>query len=427
MRYIKSGMKKSIKNFAVFFLILNILFGAVIFAACDKNSGANNNPPETPGNEQPAETPNDDEDDDDPSDSTRAKLVSIANFPTDYVLEIPEGRDIKILQISDPQIMDMDSVEAVIERGWDESFRSQFASWENNCYKYIRYAVEAAQPDLILIAGDVTYGEFDDGSAKGAVHNDTMLQDLINFFDSLKIYWAPVFGNHDTNSSVDRWGDPVPKDISWMCSQYESAKYCLFKRRNEVGGNGNYSIAIKQGDSIVKTIYMLDSKGSMDSNGNYVAYGITEKQLKFFEETAAAVNTYAGKDVSSIACFHVPLNMYRMAAEKYGYTGATDTDIVIPANNDGDSGHMKTNLTTGVTSVIDLNNTAYNRFKAGGIDGFFVGHHHNINTSILYDGVRFTFGVKASTYAGYNTGELGGTLITLKADASFSVTQILYQ
>ena len=55
-------------------------------------------------------------------------------------------------------------------------------------------------------------------------------------------------------------------------------------------------------------------------------------------------------------------------------------------------------------------------FKASGGDGIFVGHYHKNCTSILSDGVRYTFGLKTGVYDYHNSDMIGGTLITLTGE-----------
>lgn len=53
----------------------------------------------------------------------------------------------------------------------------------------------------------------------------------------------------------------------------------------------------------------------------------------------------------------------------------------------------------------------------------FAGHQHKNNTSVLFDGVRYTFGLKTGLYDYYDPESIGGVLITL-SDETFSVKQV---
>jgi hypothetical protein len=49
-----------------------------------------------------------------------------------------------------------------------------------------------------------------------------------------------------------------------------------------------------------------------------------------------------------------------------------------------------------------------------GVDSIFVGHEHCNNASVVYDGVRFQYGQKSSTYDRYNWVLLDG--VTIQGD-----------
>ena len=64
--------------------------------------------------------------------------------PCDYTIAVDSGEAINILQITDPQITE----------GGIEQLNSK-------CFKYIDYAIEESQPDLIIVTGDIIYGRYD--------------------------------------------------------------------------------------------------------------------------------------------------------------------------------------------------------------------------------------------------------------------------
>ena len=68
--------------------------------------------------------------------------------PCDYTIAVDSGEAINILQITDPQITE----------GGTEQLNSK-------CFKYIDYAIEESQPDLIIVTGDIIYGRYDQNGA----------------------------------------------------------------------------------------------------------------------------------------------------------------------------------------------------------------------------------------------------------------------
>ena len=108
----------------------------------------------------------------------------------DFIVSVEEGREPVILHITDTQIID-----ATQEREGDPTFGSTMKSFwgpdklEDRCFKYLRETINATNPDLIIVTGDLVYGKWDDSGEK--------FLELIEFMESFNIPWAPVFGNHD--------------------------------------------------------------------------------------------------------------------------------------------------------------------------------------------------------------------------------------
>ena len=161
----------------------------------------------------------------------------------DFIVEVEAGRDPIVLQLTDPQIVD--AAQARSEGRLPEEQKPFYATdmAEQNCYKYLREIITETKPDLILMTGDLVYGEFDDAG--------TALTGLIEFMESFEIPWAPVMGNHEGEST---------KGADWQCEQLENAKHCLFKQR-DLMGNGNYTVGIKQDKQLKRVFFMLDSNG----------------------------------------------------------------------------------------------------------------------------------------------------------------------
>ena len=49
------------------------------------------------------------------------------------------------------------------------------------------------------------------------VDRDTSFEAVINYLDSLKIFWAPVFGSYDNASA---------QGVEWQCKKLEESSYC---------------------------------------------------------------------------------------------------------------------------------------------------------------------------------------------------------
>ncbi len=333
--------------------------------------------------------------------------------PADYVdflVDVESGREIRVLQLSDVQTIDA-SQKRTPGRISDSSKPDTFNGYE----KYIGQVVESYQPDLIIVTGDNTYGEFDDSGES--------LLNWIEFMDSFQIPWAPVFGNHDNESNMG---------VDWQCDQFEASEYCLFMQR-ELTGNGNYSVGLTQGGELKRVFYMLDSNGCGGASKISMANGHTKKEVGFGQDqinwyTQSMQNlTEAYPEAKISMAFHIQLSAFEDAMRQYGYDSSTiknspiDLDQNELAQSVGDFGYIG----AAAKNPWDTSKVVWNGIKKLGVDSIFVGHEHNNSASIQYEGVRLTYAQKSSTYDRYNTKDglpvMGGTYINLsEEDGSIS-------
>lgn len=331
--------------------------------------------------------------------SKEIKEEQVLNIP-DFIVEVDCGRDPVILQLTDPQILD-----AARQRFPNRISSAQAAYYatskmEAHCFNCIRQTVEAVKPDLILITGDLVYGEFDD---KG-----TSLLALIDVMESLNVPWAPIFGNHDNESKMG---------ADWQSRQLTQAKNCLFKQRT-LTGNGNYTVGVEQDGNLKRVFFMLDSNGcgaaSEESlaNGHTVSgVGFGQDQIDWYTETAQTLRRLSPDTKISFA-FHIQLEIFSEIGERYSFDGTVNP--LKPVDIDthtrkvpGDFGYIGANL----KSAWDQDQTIWNGLKALGVDSIFVGHEHCNSASILYEGVRLQFGQKSSTYDRINYLNKDGTIV----------------
>ncbi|MBR4960241.1 MAG: hypothetical protein IKY52_05030, partial [Clostridia bacterium] len=113
--------------------------------------------------------------------------------------------------------------------------------------------------------------------------------------------------------------------------------------------------------------------------------------------------------------YHIPTDDFRHACVGAGYQDQPDSKefklayeigVDVPAKN-GDFGKKG----KGYGSTFDC--TLLPILKQCNVDGVFAGDQHEINTSILWEGIRFTMGLKTGTYDSHDKNALGGTLIRL--------------
>lgn len=337
---------------------------------------------------------------------------------TDFSVSAQPGKPFTLLQLTDMQVID-----AAQQRRPDRLKPREIEWWQTglvsvNCYDRIAATVREAKPDLIFITGDIVYGEFDDAG--------TSLSGFIAFMESLGIPWAPVFGNHDNESKIG---------ITEQCRRFSEAPHCLFAR-GSVSGNSNYTVGIYDGETLSRVLYMTDSNGCGHTDDPDVCrrIGLAPDQTAWLADTAAKIEAACGHTVPGFFCCHIPTPDFHDAVVGAGYqteeemkglgdfcvgSPVPSCDNVIPARDPGDSGCKNEVLHQhGDPRLAPL-------WHAHGIDGAFAGHFHRINLSVLYDGIRYTLGVKCGTYDYHAEGQTGGTKITLSPDrGTFTVTPI---
>ena len=299
----------------------------------------------------------------------------------DFIVSVPEGRDPVILHLTDPQIIDP------TQQRFDGRLTSSLASYwaadkkNEHCYDYLSEIIGATKPDLIIITGDILYGEFDD--------NGQNLLEFVSFMESFNIPWAPVFGNHDNESY---------KGIDWQCEQLEAAENCLFLQR-DLTGNGNYTVGIEQGGRLTRVFFMLDSNGCTAAEGvnshTKTTAGFGEDQISWYTSLATEIASLSPVTRLSMA-FHIQLEVFRNAFLKYSVGGSYTNTFIdrVDGRDEADFGYIG----AGIKNAWDSDYTVWNSIKALGFDSVFVGHEHSNSASITYDGVRLQYGMKCSTY-----------------------------
>ncbi|MBQ4087597.1 MAG: metallophosphoesterase [Clostridia bacterium] len=328
----------------------------------------------------------------------------------DFTVTVPEGREAVVLQLTDTQTIDAGQQRKADRLGADLSAYCATENQEARMFKYLRETINATKPDLILLTGDIVYGEFDD--------NGSAFLNIVNFMESMKIPWAPVFGNHENESA---------KGADWQSQQLENAEYCLFKQRT-LTGNGNYTVGIEQGGELKRVFFMMDSNGcggmseATAANGHSQrTAGFANDQVAWFEDVGNKIQGHVPGVKVSFG-YHIQMQKFQEAYTKYGYvqvaSGETFTPVDIdthPDKADTDFGYLGGRIADGW----DADGTIYNKMKAIGMDSMFIGHLHEESASAIYDGVRFQFGMKSSSYDKTNYRKDDGSIVASYLDEGF--------
>ena len=330
----------------------------------------------------------------------------------DFLIDVPVGREPVILQLTDPQIIDSSQQRSPGLLSEEETELWAPDKLEERCFKYIRETIEQTKPDLILVTGDQIHGSFDD--------NGSMLLAFIEFMESFSIPWAPVNGNHDPENNMG---------IDWQSEQYEKAEHCLFKQNQYydgkvIMGNGNYTVGITQGGKLTRVFFMMDSnaydycdkiKTINDHSTGWV--GLCGGQEEWCVEKIKEIKA-ASPDTKITFAFHVQFFKFTKVFSKYGFTGEEVADgntIIIdehPQKSEGDFGFIASNIPQ--YGRWDPEEKLVNKLVELGVDSFLVGHLHVIAASVVYEGVRYQFGLKSSEYVSFPTETPEGKILRTK-------------
>ena len=328
----------------------------------------------------------------------------------DFVIEFAEGRDITVLQLADLQIHVWENART---SGYRRTYREERLikglsdDFELTVWRFVEEAIAKADPDLIVLTGDNIAGETDDSGEEWLK--------LIARMDSYGIPWLCIFGNHDNESGMG---------VTWQVEQLMNSEYCVFKE-GEVTGNCNYNVLLKQGDEYKYLFYLLDTGGediglrnmeedNIDADKAY-SMAIHDDQIEWIKTSAQNIYSEIGTEVPSLIFQHIqPIET--MYALQTSYPD-TYTEKPFYATKDGDFGSA-----TGGIGGIDTQGKYWAAAKEVGCVGIFMGHDHENAISVVYDGIRLTFGLKSSLECGIDPNLIGGTKITIKEkDNSFNV------
>ena len=328
----------------------------------------------------------------------------------DFVIEFAEGQDIKVLQLTDLQRYDWQKARS---SGMRRNYREERIlkglpdDQELTIWRFVDEAVANSDPDLIVLTGDNISGATDDNG------EDWLY--LINRMDSYGIPWLCLFGNHDNESG---------KGVTWQVEQLMNSEYCIFAE-GEVTGNSNYNVLIKQGDEYKYLFYLLDTHGeeiglhSMEEDNidadKAFPMGLYDDQIEWLKTSASDIYSQINAELPVLIFQHIQPIEYVYARQ----TQYPDTYLDNPfyATREGDLG-----FSTGGIGGFDTQGKYWAAAKEIGCVGMFMGHDHSTGVSIVYDGIRITFGMKSSLEAGIDPDLVGSTLITInEKDNSFNV------
>ena len=273
--------------------------------------------------------------------------------------------------------------------------------------------IKDVKPDLVILTGDVILSKY---QQIDAIQFAKMMEEI-------GIYWAIVFGNHETREEKGFYKYLIMKS----CSDYE---HCLAVHGpKELFGYGNYVINIMGSNGkIKKSLFFFDSGRDALAEHN-VEHGLPadfggydflkNSQIDFYKNNVDELEKKYGK-FGSMMYFHIPLVEYSLAFEGSGnmeYKPTGNVDILYGKQFES-AGSSKHNS---------------GMFEAGlekGLNAVFCGHDHNNDWCGIYKGVYLAYNLPQN-YNLYHLGthmgfpeekwNQGVTVTKIHADGSFDI------
>lgn len=275
--------------------------------------------------------------------------------------------------------------------------------------------ITAEKPDLVVVTGDIAYPV---PFQAGTFNNKNSARLFAQLMEQLGVYWAPVFGNHDT----EVYSYYTREEI---CDFYTGGDYrhCLLQAGpNDVDGVGNYIINIKNtAGKIVQSLVMMDSQSYKGNNmlGIVMEYDrIHDNQVEWYENQIKALTEENGGEVpKSMAFFHIPLVEYKNAWAEYTQNNKQDTENVkLIYGNVGEK-------EDGIYSPEENCGLFDKALELGSTQAFFCGHDHLNNFRINYKGINLVYGYSIDylAYIGISKygAQRGCSIIEINQDGSF--------
>lgn len=224
-------------------------------------------------------------------------------------------------------------------------------------FNLIDKAIKKLDADLLVITGDLIWTD-------GVKNPDKIFKELIDRINKHDIPVAIVYGNHDSEESINR------DDLRKMEKNIKN----LVEKKNSyiINGRENYCVEIydKYGEKIENVLYLFDSGADAPLSIGIYDW-IQPEQIEWFREVSKNYKRDSGK--RDMVFMHIPIPEYWEAMKHIisGECNETNDTISAPYIN------------TGLFASLYIN---------GQIDAVFSGHDHDNNFVGIHHGIRLCYG-----------------------------------
>lgn len=278
---------------------------------------------------------------------------------------------------------------------------------DNMAVTYIVKHITEQKPDLVIFGGDNVSSGF----------NKNRTNEFAQLMENLGVYWAAVLGNHEGEGlfSVSREENV---DI------FSSYDYCLMRNgKDDIDGNGNYTINILNSDGTLKEVFFFMDSGSYMTDESKAEYGVTKdgevydgvktSQVQWYKDKHDAITAEYG-NFKSITVVHIP----PFQAEKE----YSENDYLYGEKREG---VCESGFDSGLIDAM---------IEKGGAQAVYFGHDHVNDFGVMYENILLSY-IQSSGYGSYgmeskfdspeNEWLQGCTMLNIKADGTYS-SEIIY-
>ncbi len=293
-----------------------------------------------------------------------------------------------------------------------ETLKPQLTDFIDDC-------LEEVNPDLVVLGGDNIFGlsaiaEFSDEPVSIRTYRA-----IAQFFEDREQYWTLTFGNHDSESVLDKidYMNEVVKYDYFIGGTDDEAFFSakVFPSDTVFGDShadyyvGNYSIPVydNSGSRILYNIFVLDSGSYTLTPPAGVPYlSVTAEQTEWYLCESRKLEETAGHVVPAVMFSHIPFVEMREAYEQGNYLGGKY------------AGWALSSIESPIYDAIT---------ERGDVKGVFFGHMHGSNLTVYGEanGSKVLMGItRATQSSGYfeEAGDsvMGMRVITLNENGSFT-------
>ena len=291
-----------------------------------------------------------------------SERLNNAEHLNDYVFTLPYHDDYNILQLTDIHWSANSSTVS------SKAYLDKLLKEVDDHIKETRGP--SAKIDLVELTGDMFM-------LANSYHMTTFIAYMEEKAEEYGFLYAPIWGNHDQQSLVNP---------NTLAKYFSEAPHCLYRELSDnLYGRSNYIINLTEdGTAGTKVSWMIlnldsgasfsDTEFSLTRDSDYLRPDQTEW---FIQEHALA-----GEDVPVIAYYHIPQDEC-----------VTAWEMVVKDPTALKNKFFRLEGLDGTQSE-DYNSDFFDRAKDHNLKAAFMGHAHNTDWTVEYEGVVLGLGVK---------------------------------